>query len=75
MAVDTRDYWWDDLNERIIMSDASELKTARWLAGGNMAERISQFVEAVVQHYYRRVESIVWLAARHAQLFVTTQEE
>ena len=57
-----------------ILSDEIGLKAALWLAGGSLAEQISQFVDAAVQHE-KLDELIVRLAARHPHWFMDTGKE
>jgi hypothetical protein len=56
-------------DELIVLSGEIRLKTAFWLVGGNLAEQISQFVDAVVQH--KKIDDLIMcLSARHIKLFV-----
>ena len=63
-----------DQDELIVLSDEIELKPALWLAGGNLAEQISQLVDTAAQHQ-KLDELIVRLAARYPSLCVDTGKE
>ena len=63
-----------DQDELIVLAGEIELKPALWLAGGNLAEQISQLVDAATQHQ-KLDELIVRLAARYPNLVLDTEKE